>query len=88
MVNSEEDRYETISVESKIREGVFHKVVKDLESEKEISYRLVGQDEADIKKNLVFFKSPIGKAMIGKNIWGNNVYFKILNKYKKKKSTQ
>ena len=25
------DRYETISIESKIREGVFHKVVKDLE---------------------------------------------------------
>ena len=34
---------------------------------KEISYRLVGQDEADIKKNLIFFKSPIGKALIGKN---------------------
>ena len=26
------DRYETISIESKIREGVFHKVVKDLET--------------------------------------------------------
>ena len=25
------------------------------------------QDEADIKKNLVFFKSPIGKSLIGKN---------------------
>ncbi len=42
--------------------------VKDLESEKIISYRLVGQDEADIKKNLIFFKSPIGKALIGKKI--------------------
>jgi len=41
--------------------------VKDLESEKIISYRLVGQDEADIKKNLIFFKSPIGKALISKN---------------------
>ena len=27
----------------------------------------LGQDEADIKKNLIFFKSPIGKALIGKN---------------------
>jgi hypothetical protein len=26
------DRYETISIESKIREGVFHKVVKDIET--------------------------------------------------------
>ena len=42
-------------------------LVKDLESEKKISYRLVGQDEADIKKNLIFFRSPIGKAFIGKD---------------------
>ena len=41
--------------------------VQDLETNKKISYKLVGQDEADIKKNLIFFKSPIGKALIGKN---------------------
>ena len=41
--------------------------VQDLETNKKISYRLVGQDEADIKKNLIFFKSPIGKALVGKN---------------------
>lgn len=41
--------------------------VQDLESNKEISYRLVGQDEADISKNLIFYKSPIGKALIAKN---------------------
>ncbi len=41
--------------------------VQDLETKKEISYRLVGQDEADISKNLIFYKSPIGKALIGKN---------------------
>ena len=41
--------------------------LKDLDTEKEITYKLVGQDEADIKKNLIFFKSPIGKALIGKN---------------------
>ncbi len=41
--------------------------VQDLETSKEISYRLVGQDEADIKKNLIFFKSPIGKSLIGKS---------------------
>jgi transcription elongation factor GreA len=41
--------------------------VKDLETDKKISYRLVGQDEADIKKNLVFFRSPIGKALIGRD---------------------
>ncbi len=41
--------------------------VKDLGSEQEITYKLVGQDEADIKKNLIFFKSPIGKALVGKD---------------------
>ena len=47
---------------------VFGSTVKlqDLETDKKITYRLVGQDEADIKKNLVFFRSPIGKAFIGK----------------------
>ena len=48
---------------------IFGSTVKlqDLEIEKEITYKLVGQDEADIKKNLIFFKSPIGKALIGKD---------------------
>ena len=41
--------------------------VQDLETNKKITYQLVGQDEADIKKNLIFFKSPIGKAFIGKD---------------------
>ena len=48
---------------------IFGSTVKlqDLETEKQINYQLVGQDEADIKKNLIFFKSPIGKALIGKD---------------------
>ena len=41
--------------------------LQDLENEKKTTYKLVGQDEADIKKNLIFFKSPIGKALIGKD---------------------
>ena len=41
--------------------------VQDLGSNKKISYKLVGQDEADISKHLIFYKSPIGKALIGKN---------------------
>jgi len=48
---------------------IFGSTVKaqDLNTNKNISYRLVGQDEADIAKNLIFYKSPIGKALIGKN---------------------
>ena len=41
--------------------------VEDLDSNKVITYKLVGQDEADISKNLIFYKSPIGKALISKN---------------------
>ena len=29
-------------------------------------YKIVGKDEADISKNYIYFKSPIGKALIGK----------------------
>ena len=48
---------------------IFGSTVKlqDLDADKTINYKLVGQDEADIKKNLIFFKSPIGKALIGKD---------------------
>ena len=48
---------------------IFGSTVKlqDLENDKKINYKLVGQDEADIKKNLIFFKSPIGKALVGKD---------------------
>ena len=35
--NKDSNRYETISIESKIREGVFHKVVKNLETGKAVS---------------------------------------------------
>ena len=56
-----------IDNEGKVIFGSTIKVL-DLETNKEISYRLVGQDEADISKNLIFYKSPIGKALIGKNI--------------------
>jgi|TARA_Y100001970_G_scaffold115184_1_gene143549 transcription elongation factor GreA len=41
---------------------------KDLELNKKIEFKIVGKDEADISKNLIYFKSPIGKGLIGKNM--------------------
>ena len=41
--------------------------VQDLENNKKIKYKIVGQDEAEISKNLIFYQSPIAKALIGKN---------------------
>ena len=34
---------------------------------KKINYKIVGRDEADLKQKLIFFQSPIGKGLIGKN---------------------
>ena len=42
------------------------KVIKLSNGEK-IEYKIVGKDEADLKKKLIYFQSPIGKGLIGKN---------------------
>ena len=42
--------------------------VTELEVNQKKSYKIVGKDEADISKNLIYFKSPIGKALIGKSL--------------------
>ena len=39
----------------------------DLENNKKKTYKIVGEDEADLTKNFIYFKSPVGKALIGKN---------------------
>ena len=39
----------------------------DLENNEKKTYKIVGKDEADIRKNYIYYKSPIGKALIGKN---------------------
>jgi len=42
--------------------------VKDLDGDNKKTYKIVGKDEAEISKNLIYFKSPIGKALIGKSL--------------------
>ena len=39
----------------------------DLENDTKKTYKIVGKDEADVTKNYIYFRSPIGKALIGKN---------------------
>ena len=41
--------------------------LQNLDNDEKIDYKIVGKDEADLKKKLLFFKSPIGKGLIGKN---------------------
>jgi len=41
--------------------------LQNLDTDEKISYKIVGKDEADLKEKLLYFMSPIGKGLIGKN---------------------
>jgi transcription elongation factor GreA len=41
--------------------------LENLDTGEKITYKIVGKDEADLKKKLIFYQSPIGKGLIGKN---------------------
>ena len=41
--------------------------LENLDTNEKINYKIVGKDEADLSKKLIYFKSPIGKGLIGKN---------------------
>jgi len=41
--------------------------LENLDTGEKITYKIVGKDEADLQKKLIFFRSPIGKGLIGKN---------------------
>ena len=40
--------------------------LQNLDTNEKIDYKIVGKDEADLKEKLLYFKSPIGKGLIGK----------------------
>ena len=41
--------------------------LQNLDTNEKIEYKIVGKDEADLKQKLIYFRSPIGKGLIGKN---------------------
>ena len=47
---------------------VFGATIKlvDVEKDKEVTYQIVGKDEADLKNNKISYNSPLGKALLGK----------------------
>ena len=47
----------------KLAKGVFF-----CSPNEKIQYKIVGKDEADLKNKLIYFKSPIGKGLIGKQV--------------------
>ena len=64
-------RANVIDVTKLINEGkvIFGSTVylKNLDTDEKINYKIVGKDEADLKQKLIYFQSPIGKGLIGKN---------------------
>ena len=38
----------------------------DVDTDEELSYRIVGEDEADVKAGLIAFSTPIARALLGK----------------------
>ena len=64
-------RANVIDITKMINDGkvIFGSTVylNNLDTNDKISYKIVGKDEADLKNKLIYFKSPIGKALIGKN---------------------
>tara|TARA_B100000530_G_C15731796_1_gene398127 strand:- start:23 stop:499 length:477 start_codon:yes stop_codon:yes gene_type:complete len=43
-------------------------LVEDLTTEEESEYRIVGEDEADVKQGLISVRSPIARALIGREV--------------------
>jgi len=41
--------------------------LENLDTGEKIEYKIVGKDEADLKNKLIYFQSPVGKGLIGKN---------------------
>ena len=48
--------------------------VVDLQNDQEITYRIVGEDESDIKLGMISYTSPIARALIGKS-GGDEIIF-------------
>ena len=53
-----------------------HVIIVDEDTEKEISYTLLSEYEADVSKNIISIESPIGKALVGKKV-GDSVEIKV-----------
>lgn len=48
-------------------------VLMNVETEEEVQYKIVGDDEADIKSGLISVNSPIARGLIGKEVEDNAI---------------
>lgn len=56
----------TLSNEGKVVFGATVTMI-NLDTDQEVSYQIVGEDEADLKSGKISFTSPIARAIIGKS---------------------
>ena len=66
---STEVRLTAFSVEDNDGKVIFGSTImlQNLDTDESVKYKIVGKDEADLKEKLIYFKSPIGMGLIGKN---------------------
>ncbi|MBT7276422.1 MAG: transcription elongation factor GreA [Woeseiaceae bacterium] len=66
IANAQEVDITIINAQGKVVFGSTVEVI-DLHNDQEITYKIVGEDESDIKLGLISYTSPIARALIGKS---------------------
>ena len=66
LANAQEVDINAVNAQGKVVFGSTVMVV-DFQNDQEITYKIVGEDEADIKLGMVSYTSPIARALIGKS---------------------
>ena len=66
IANAQEVDITSINAQGKVVFGATVEVI-DLHNDQEITYKIVGEDESDIKLGLISYTSPIARALIGKS---------------------
>lgn len=76
------DNAKVIDIENLANDGVvrFGTIVKllDLDTENELCYQIVGEEESSVNQGKISYLSPIASAMLNKRV-GDVIYFRIPN---------
>ena len=73
LANAQEVDITAVNAQGKVVFGSTVTVV-DLQTDQEITYKIVGEDESDIKLGMISYTSPIARALIGK-LEGDEIMF-------------
>ena len=73
LANAQEVDITAVNAQGKVVFGSTVTVI-DLQTDQEITYKIVGEDESDIKLGMISYTSPIARALIGK-LEGDEIMF-------------